>query len=161
MFLENFFFPKFTWKFLLRIAVSAVILFCAGYFFFMPCFINGASMKPTYDAIGFNFCNKLRYLKNSPSYGNIVILRYVGRKYFLKRVVALENDTVEFRNGQLFRNGIAVVEDYVKLPCRWNMPPVTVRKNMIFVVGDNRSMPIEEHQFGMISIKRVEGAPLW
>ena len=61
----------------------------------------------------------------------------------------------------LVTDDTVVVEDYVKLPCRWNMPPVTVRKNMIFVVGDNRSMPIGEHQFGMISIKRVEGAPLW
>jgi hypothetical protein len=29
------------------------------------------------------------------------------------------------------------------------------------VVGDNRSMPIENHLFGNASLKRIVGVPLW
>ena len=118
-------------------------------------------MQPTYNSTGINFCNKLRYAKNLPTYGDVVILRNVGKTYYLKRVIGLPDDKIEFRNGILYRNGEKVVEKYVKMPCDWNMPQVTVRSNTVFVVGDNRSMPIEEHQFGMISQHRIAGAPLW
>lgn len=158
---ENFFFPKLDKKLALRLFISVAVVWSICYFFFMPCFINGKSMQPTYSAFGFNFCNKLKYKNDPPVYGDIVILRYVGRSYYLKRVVGLPNDTIEFRSGFLYRNGEKVSEPYVKLPCSWDMDPVTVRTGTIFVVGDNRSMSIGQHQFGMISQHRVAGAPLW
>lgn len=159
--LNDFVFPKLDWKFGLRLFITGVIVWIICYFFYMPCFISGRSMQPTYDSVGFNFCNKLRYSKNLPTYGDVVILRYIGRKYYLKRVIGLPDDKIEFRNGTLFRNNEKISENYVKFPCDWNMPSVTVRPGTIFVVGDNRSMPIEQHQFGMISQNRIAGAPLW
>ncbi len=161
MWFEKFFFPKLDWKFGVRLCIIAVTVWCIGSFWLMPCFINGRSMQPTYDSVGFNLCNKLKYRKSGVKHGDIVVLRYVDNKYFLKRVIALEGETVEFRKGKLFRNGAVVEEEYVKLPCDWDMMPVTVRKGTIFVVGDNRSMPISQHQFGMISTVRITGAPLW
>jgi signal peptidase I len=158
---EDFFFPKLDWKFGLRLFFTGAAVWGICYFFFMPCFINGRSMEPTYDSIGFNFCNKMRFKKNPATYGDVVILRYVGKRYYLKRIVALSGDIVEFRNGQLYRNDRKITEDYVKFPCDWNMKPVKVADNKVFVIGDNRSMPIEQHQFGMISEKRIAGAPLW
>lgn len=158
---DNFFFPKLDWKLGVRLIIVGAAVWVICYFFFMPCFINGRSMQPTYDSVGFNFCNKLRYAKKLPTYGDVVILRYVGRRYYLKRVIGLPGDTIAFRNGILYRNGQKVVEEYVKLPCSWDMQPSPVRENTIFVVGDNRSMPIEQHQFGMISQHRIAGAPLW
>lgn len=158
---KNFFFPEFNRKFCLRICITGIVVWGICYFFFMPCFINGDSMQPAYDSTGFNFCNKMRYKKTPATYQDIVILRYAGRIYYLKRVVGMPDDIIEFRNGILFRNGLKITEDYVKLPCDWNMEPVKVRKGMVFVVGDNRSMPMEQHQFGMISQHRIAGAPLW
>ena len=161
MWFENFFFPKLDWKLGVRLLIIAVAVWSICSFWLMPCFINGRSMQPTYDSVGFNLCNKLKYRKSGVKHGDIVVLRYVDNKYFLKRVIALEGETVEFKNGRLYRNGVQIAEDYVKLPCDWDMKKLTVRKGTIFVVGDNRSMPIEQHQFGMISQKRIAGAPLW
>ena len=158
---EDFFFPKLDWKLGARIIVVGGAVWIICYFFFMPCFINGRSMEPTYNSIGFNFCNKMRFRKTPATYGDIVILRYVGKRYYLKRVIGLPGDTVEFRNGLLFRNGQKITEDYIKFSCDWNMKMVKVADNTVFVVGDNRSMPIEQHQFGMISQNRIAGAPLW
>jgi hypothetical protein len=31
----------------------------------------------------------------------------------------------------------------------------------VYVVGDNRSMPIENHHFGETSKSRVMGGPIW
>ena len=158
---EKFFFPEFNKKFILRIVLLVAILWMLFSFVLMPCFINGKSMQPTYGAFGFNFCNKLKYLKNPVKYGDIVILKYIGRKYYLKRVIGVAGDSIEFRYGVLYRNGEKIKEPYVKLPSRWNMEKITVKPGMIFVVGDNRSMPKYMHEFGSVKIQRITGAPLW
>ena len=79
----------------------------------------------------------------------------------LKRVVALGGDTVEFREGRLYVNGREVAEPYVNGPCDWNLPSRRVEEGSIYVVGDNRSMPMEGHDFGQTSSDRVIGVPLW
>lgn len=72
----------------------------------------------------------------------------------LKKVVAL-------REGKLFVNGMLIVEPYVKYPCNWNLSPRWINKGYIYVVGDNRSMPVEEQVFGQTKIDRIIGSPLW
>jgi signal peptidase I len=79
----------------------------------------------------------------------------------LKRVVAVAGESVEFREGRLFVDGRGVDEPYVQGPCDWKLPPRRVEKGQIYVVGDNRSMPIEGHDFGQTSLRRVVGTPLW
>ena len=79
----------------------------------------------------------------------------------LKRIVALEGELLEFRDGKLFVNGRRIDEPYVHLPCDWILPPRVVERGSVYVVGDNRSMPIESHYLGQTSIQRIVGAPLW
>ncbi len=79
----------------------------------------------------------------------------------LKRVVALEGERVEFRDGRLFVNGSEMDEPYVNYPSDWNLPPRVVGRNSVYVVGDNRNVPMEGHLFGQTSIHRIIGGPLW
>ena len=79
----------------------------------------------------------------------------------LKRIVAFEGETVEFHNGDLYIDGKLLDEPYVKYVSDWNLPPRKVKKGNVYVVGDNRSMPIEQHQFGQVAKDRIYGAPLW
>ena len=79
----------------------------------------------------------------------------------LKRVVAREGEQVEFRGGRLFVDGKEMEEFYVRLPCNWNLPSRRVEEDCVYVVGDNRSMPIEDHHFGQTSKIRIMGGPLW
>ena len=59
---------------------------------------------------------------------------------FVKRVAGLPGDTIEIdRNGQLYVNGEAVDEPYLRQPVpRQDLPPTTVPDGMLFVLGDNR-----------------------
>ena len=160
--IRQFLFPSLTTKFLIRIVLVAFF----AYLFFghicTPILIRGSSMEPTYHHGSVNFCLKLRYLFSAPRRYDVVALRFAGDKVMLlKRVVALEGEHVEFREGRLFINGEELAEPYVRYPCRWDLPPRQVEKNAIYVVGDNRDMPIEQHTFGQTSMKRVVGAPLW
>jgi signal peptidase I len=58
---------------------------------------------------------------------------------YVKRVIGLPGDTIELRDGQLYRNGAPVAEPYLD-PHRDTrpFPPVTVPDGMLFVLGDNR-----------------------
>ena len=79
----------------------------------------------------------------------------------LKRVIALEGEQVEFRNGKLFVDGRDIEEAYVRYPCHWNLSPRQVEKDCVYLVGDNRSMPMESHHFGQASKRRIMGVILW
>jgi len=79
----------------------------------------------------------------------------------LKRVVALEGEWVEFRDGKLLINTKELDEPYLHYPCNWNLSPRHVEVNCVYVAGDNRNMPMEDHYFGQTPIRRIMGVPLW
>lgn len=79
----------------------------------------------------------------------------------MKRVVALEGDTVEFRSGKLVVNGKQFREPYVKYPCNWELSCRKVKTNHVYLVGDNRNVPMEQHDFGQTLGNRIVGAPIW
>ena len=80
---------------------------------------------------------------------------------YLKRVVAGSGATVEFRQGTLWVDGTPRAEPYVVWPCAWTLPARRVPDGAVYVIGDNRNMPIEEHLFGSVPLDHIEGGPLW
>ena len=119
-------------------------------------------MEPTYHDGGVNFCWRLPYLFSQPKRHDVVAVRFAGSKVMLlKRVIALEGEQVEFRNGKLFVDGREIEEAYVRYPCHWNLSPRQVEKDCVYLVGDNRSMPMESHHFGQASKRRIMGVILW
>ena len=157
--IREFFLPRPTAGFFLRMLTLALIAFAVFYWLLIPCVIDGASMTPTYPEHGFTFCWRLRYWLSPPRRGDVVVVRHHDRVFYLKRVVALAGDTVEFRAGRLFVNGEPAVEPYVRRPCDWNLPPRTVDAGYCYVIGDNRDQPIDQHNFGSVSLRRIVGAP--
>ena len=119
-------------------------------------------MEPNYHDGALHFSWRPAYWFSEPQRGDVVLVRFAGsRVMLLKRIVALAGETVEFRDGQLLINGIPQDEPYVTLPCDWELEPRTVERGNIYVIGDNRSMPIEQHDFGQTSRKRIRGMLLW
>ena len=159
----EFLLPRPTRGFFLRMGVVALLAVLVFSFVLIPCFINGESMLPTYPSHGFTFCWRPSFWFRKPKRGDVVIVSFYGHKtLLLKRLVAFEGDTVAFRKGVLLVNGQELEGDWeVKGPCDWELPERTVEPGNIYVVGDNRSMSINEHIFGQVSAKRIEGAPLW
>jgi signal peptidase I len=54
-------------------------------------------------------------------------------------------------------NGRILDEPYEKGPCGWDAEPVTLGPGEYFVVGDNRTMPKEQHTFGKAERNRIVG----
>ena len=158
---KEFFMPRPTRGFFMRAAALALTAFVVFNWLLIPCVIDGASMIPTYPEHGFTFCWRGRYWFSPPRRGDVVVVRYQGKVFYLKRVVALAGDTVEFRNGRLLVNGEVRPEPYVRYLCDWELPPRTVEPGHCYVVGDNRSQPMGEHRFGSVALRRIAGSPLF
>ena len=160
--LREFLFPTLKPEFFLRVAL---VTLCAYLFFghvLTPFISRGKSMEPTYRDGSFNFIWKGKYWFSEPERQDVVTVRLAGeRVVYLKRVVAFPGETVEFKDGVLLVNGKPLSEPYVYGPCNWNLPPREVDPGQVYLVGDNRSMPMEQHDFGQTSERRIVGAPLW
>ena len=159
---EKFLFPELNRTFVIRLSLVAL----GAYLFFghicIPTRARGRSMEPTYLSGGVNFCWRPRYWFSRPARGDVVVVRLSGmRVMFLKRIVALAGDTVEFRNGELLVNGEEQDEPYVNYPCEWNLAPRTVKPGHVYVVGDNRGMRMAKHRFGQTAERRIVGGLLW
>ena len=160
--LKQFLLPKVTRKYLLRISIVIVVAVLFFKFVCVPFRVKGYSMMPTYQNGEFNFCFRPEQWFSKPERKDVVVIRMSGTSIMLlKRVVALEGDTVEFRSGTLYVNGEKTKEAYVRYPCNWNLPPRRVAKNHVYVVGDNRNVSLQVHQFGQTHVNRIIGEPIW
>ena len=104
--------------------------------------VPSASMSPTADGGSIIIANRLSYLRDYPEHGDIVVFTNHEEDDMIvfKRVIGLEGDTIEFKDGLAYRNGIKLQEDYLHDP-ESSMSLTSsfyVPKNTVFVLGDNR-----------------------
>lgn len=71
----------------------------------------------------------------------------------------MEGDVIDIRDGYVYRNGEKLDEPYVKgsTEPKGGTLPLTVGKDELFVLGDNRVVSIDSRELGLINIKQVEG----
>lgn len=124
----------------------------------LPIRVQGGSMEPTYHNHSVNFLNRLAYWRHEPQRGDVVGIRFAGKSVMLlKRVVGRPGETIAFQRGHVVVNGTPLDEPYLKLVSDWERPPVTLGPDEYFVVGDNRSMPMQDHTFGIAKRERILG----
>ena len=108
----------------------------------MPVKIDGESMTPNYQSGQPNYINKLAYFSRPPQRGDVVGVR-VGREgIYLKRIIGLPGERIEFHRGTVMVNGKPLAEPYVEKSLLWVLPPVQVSAHDYFVMGDNRQVSL-------------------
>ena len=159
---RRFLFPRLSTWFLIRVLLLTVGTWFVATRVVRPMAVDGQSMEPTYGEHGFLLSLLTAYRSHPPARGDVVTIRYGGNRFqLLKRVIAFEGETVEFRNGKCYVNGQLLNEPYVVKSCDWNVPPLMVAPGCIYAIGDNRSVPFEEHAGGEMARSRVAGRALW
>lgn len=81
----------------------------------------------------------------------------------VKRVIGVEGDEIDIKNGYVYLNGNKLEEAYVKgetLSGEFKLP-VKVGHNKLFVLGDNRPVSKDSRKFGLIDLKQVEGKAVY
>lgn len=81
-----------------------------------------------------------------------------GKQDFIKRVIAVEGDTVEGREGRVFVNGEQIEEPYLPEGVETSeFGPADIPTDMVFVMGDNRSNSDDSRNFGPVPVSTVVG----
>ena len=131
--------------------------------------IRGSSMLPTLHDRDFALVWRLPYLFRRPRRGELVICHYPGRRIkripflpqaFVKRVIGLPGDTVEWTEGVLLVNGVPLSEPYLDPDrCRSprTRPPRTLGPDEYYVLGDNRDRSNDSRSVGPIRRSAIRG----
>ena len=161
-------------KSILEIPVILLISFALVFGFVRPVVaapfhIPTESMVPTLMVKDRLLVNKLAYDLNDPERGDIALFEnQQGQKDpLIKRVVGLPGEELELREGELYVDGAPREEPYLKRdPCKPGYPktcsfgPVTVPKNHVFMMGDNRANSLDSRFFGPVPENDVIGEAL-
>ena len=85
-------------------------------------------------------------------------LRQPSTEEYIKRIIGLPGETVQGKDGAVFVNGNELVEPY--LPggtFTSDFGPITVPKDQLWVMGDNRGNSADSRVFGTIEEDKIVG----
>ena len=151
-------------------------------------FIPSASMEPTLRQGDRVLVEKISYAIGSPTRGQVVVFERdavdlpvepvdeswiqkltngvrglfgfpTGQTQdYIKRVVAIEGDTVEGKDGSLYVNGDKAEEPYLpEGQLTSTFGPIDIPENHVFVMGDNRDNSDDSRGFGPVPEDRIVG----
>lgn len=138
------------WGSVIAILIAAKVFLC--------CYVtDGESMMPTiHDGdllIGTRIYKEL-------CHGDIITAKQLSAKGevipVVKRVIALEGDTVEIINNTVKVNGVELTEDYILEPMDTPDISLVVDSDCIFVLGDNRNNSFDSRRAGVIKLSDVK-----
>lgn len=149
-----------------KTVIVALVIALAITTFIKPTLVKGYSMYPTIEPYNYLIVNKLPYIAGAPSHGDIVVFKahiYSDNgeeKDLIKRVIGIEGDIIEVKDGVVYRNGEPLEENYIyggKTP--GDMAPFTVDEGCIFVMGDNRpnSLDSRDPSIGEVAVSDILG----
>jgi signal peptidase I len=173
-----------TREYIEAIVVAVVIAFFVRSFFIQAFKIPSSSMEPTLLIGDHLLVNRLSYVVKvpfedtvlfnlgKPKRGDVVVFRYpVDRdKDFIKRIIAVEGETVEIRNKVLYVNGAPISDQWAHFADHQIMPgvlspkdnfgPVKVPKESYFAMGDNRDRSLDSRFWGFVHQRDLVGRAL-
>ena len=166
------------------IAIAIVLAILIRGFLFEPVIIEGSSMMNTLVDSDRVILNKISLAFNEPEPGDVVVIE-IEPPYFnvlkflndselakkllptmtgadyIKRVIAVEGDIVDIKNGYVYVNGEKIDEPYIKeegiTRQMITAMPYTVEEDKFFVMGDNRGASRDSRTIGTINLDQIIG----
>ncbi|UIJ69535.1 signal peptidase I (plasmid) [Bacillus cereus] len=167
--------------------VAFIFTVVINMFIFQTYRVEGHSMDPTLSNQELLFVSKIVHTFSAePDYNDIVIIdsqlgkaetlqnqildigliaMFTGdtnKSIYVKRVIGKPGDSIEIKDGYVYRNHKKIKEPYIKEPMnalikdQWVVSP-----NHIFVMGDNRNNSKDSREIGPIPIDHILGKVIW
>ena len=120
--------------------------------------VGGESMFPTLEN-----GDLVVYLRIVPNFrpGDIISMRVPAGDYYIKRVTAVGGDIVDLHDGQITVNGEPEYAPGAVGPTEEEsgavIYPYRVRRDNVFVLGDNRGVSMDSRAFGEVSRRQIKG----
>lgn len=162
-------------EWIIAIAVALCLVFVVRSFFFEQYKVSGESMSPTFEDKERVIINKMATWTNGLHRGDVIVFHADEKKDYIKRLVGLPGDKIEYKNDVLYVNGKAVEENYLKgnKELAVNKPLTedftvktlvnsdgkdTVPEGKYLVLGDNRAISLDSRRsLGLIKSDSVVG----
>ena len=152
--------------------IIALILAGIVLYFVRPTIVKQTSMEDTLHENDYMIMYRQAYRKHGPERGDIIIFESdlvneeTGKdKLLIKRVIGLPGDEIMIKDNQLYINGEAYKEDYLKdgytpafeIPAEGET--FTVPEDSYFCMGDNRvgSVDSRRHEVGCPAFDSIRG----
>ena len=119
--------------------------------------VEGSSMQPTLYTNDFLVANKYKKIKH----GSIIVIKDEmpdSDEWLIKRVIAMEGDKVEIKNGSVYVNGKMLDEPYAKgkTDCFFWIGEKIIGKDEFFYLGDNREYSSDSRSLGYGTCKKKQ-----
>jgi len=115
-----------------------------------------------------NYEKKILPIRNIKR-GDIVVFKYPNNPSidYIKRIIALENETIEIKHKQIYIDGNPIKEVYkfhfdsgMESPVRDNFPPRKLPPGTYFAMGDNRDNSQDSRYWGFLARDHIKGKAL-
>ena len=143
------------------VVVALVITFIIRTFIFTMVVVDGPSMQNTLVTGDRLAVVRLGY---EPKTGDIIVFYPNGDKSrpYIKRVIAIEGQTVDIHDGQVYVDGVLKDEPYLGSPTTENGDqtyPLTIPEGYLFAMGDNRqhSLDCRSTTVGLVDYQDIVG----
>ena len=125
-------------------------------FIIAPTVVVGDSMLPTLRP--WDVCWMRRVSNYAPQHGDVIMFRTADDPplRFIKRVVAVPGETIAIRSGRVVVNQQPVPEPYTTPNPTWELTLTNVPAGRVYVIGDNREVPLDLTVQGLVATRLVE-----
>jgi signal peptidase I len=160
------------WEWMKALLIAFAIAAFIRYFLFTPIVVDGDSMMPTLENGDRMIVNKIGYKIGSPDRFDIIVFHAPEQKDYIKRVIGLPGDYVEYKDDQLYINGEAIDEPYLadykaqitegNLTGDFSLTDIdpsldVIPEGYIFVMGDNRRFSKDSRHIGIVDQNEIIG----
>ncbi|MEK7203667.1 MAG: signal peptidase I [Patescibacteria group bacterium] len=160
----------FLWEIVKITILALVIIVPIRYFIAQPFFVKGASMEPAFEDGDYLIINEISFRFSKPERGEVVVFRFPEdpKQFFIKRIIALPNETIEIRNNQIKiyndqnPTGFILDESSYLDPSQITEGNLKVQigENEYFVLGDNRFHSSDSRRWGTLNRSLIVGKTL-
>ncbi|HEV7424113.1 MAG TPA: signal peptidase I [Candidatus Paceibacterota bacterium] len=156
------------WELVRFAAIALIIVIPIRLLVAEPFVVSGLSMYPTFDNGNYLIVDKLSYKVSDPKRDDVVVFIYPDpnpnnpRKYFIKRIIGLPNETVDISGSSVtitnaaHPDGFTLSEPFVKNTSN-NTTHLALKNDEYFVMGDNRSGSSDSRYWGPVKRNLLTG----
>lgn len=141
---------------IITIVIFFVAFFVIRNFVGQPVVTNGESMSPTIVHGDSVFVEKFTYIFSEPKFSDVIVFPYSEQKEYIKRIIGVPGDTIDFYNDRFYINGQPLDDPFYieNMPLGDTMFPLEVPEDEYFVLGDNRAVSNDSRHSDVGLIKK-------
>jgi signal peptidase I len=160
------------WDWIKALGIALLLAILIRQFLFTNYIVYGESMMPTIEDGNRLIVNKFEYNFKDAERFDLVVFHANETEDYIKRVIGLPGETIEYKNDKLYVDGKYIAEPYLdqfknqlqnnaQLTGDFSLEDytdkLTVPEGYVFVMGDNRLHSIDSRHIGFIPYEDIVG----